>query len=119
MREALAFPQDYIADSIDPVACPHDGEFVSSSDRCQDCDLKKGCRWLTYLETIAASPDASTVSLHTYLLYGLRLIEANNARKRHDQDSCTCTSCAWTRKANQLVQRFNELSLGERYRSVY
>lgn len=119
LLKALTYPRSYVLKKIDLRECPYDGLFESSSDRCQDCDLRKDCLWLSCLRKLSGSPTKPTYTIHASLMYGLSLIEANNKRVQHDSDTCTCESCTWTRDTRQLPQKFQTLSLGDLYRSVY
>ena len=111
--EALAFPRLQVLKSIDLRECPHDGVFESDSERCQHCDLDNGCHWLKCLGQPTGLEDKHTYSIHAALIYGLNLVEKDNESLQHDQQSCNCESCVWTRNAQQLIQEFKQEKLGD------
>ena len=118
MLEALSYPRLCVLQDIDLRECPHNGLFESSSDRCNFCNLKKECHWLSCINKFAGIETKPTFTIHATLLFGISLVEANIKRMHHDANSCTCESCAWIRDALALAREFETSSKGEFERLV-
>jgi len=86
MISALSYPRRRVLGDIDLEECPHHGVFEMSRERCQKCDLRKGCHWLVCLKKGEALCEQSIYTIHATLLFGLSLVETDKKRLRDNNE---------------------------------
>ena len=102
--ELLAFPRTLVRDHLELETCPHNGFFDQGDMRCLQCENGMECEWLYSNDEFAALQKHSLKRLTDALEFAVFYVEAEIARWGHDTLSCSCDSCKWLRRAQQMVE---------------
>jgi hypothetical protein len=102
--EALTYPRLLVLEVIEEGNYPHKSLLEATGEACRNCDQPGECGWTKCLQDFSGFEEKPIEILSASLREGIRFVEAMHRNLRHDETTCTCTTCLWIRNAEHLIE---------------
>jgi hypothetical protein len=103
---ALAYPRSVVRDCVLPDDCPHNRFFDCEDHRCLNCEFEVECLWLCRNDEFAALRLRPLAELVDALEFSMGYVQRRIDEPRHNTAKCDCSTCAWSRQAEVLIDAF-------------
>ena len=107
--DALSYPRTVLRSCIEIESCPHDGVYDGQDGKCRTCHQWEQCEWLYSNEAFLALDKKPFPVILTALRDASEFLDAQVRLQEHNSRRCPCSSCAWLRDAQRLLDKARAL----------